>query len=108
LVVSPVSWSHHWVWGLPTVVVTAVLAYRRRDAALALVSVAGVALMMWVPLGLLPEHHEADASWWRQVLGMAYVWWALAVITVAGLRIAPSPPAALLSGSQRCAASSPA
>ncbi len=29
LVVSPVSWSHHWVWALPTLIVTAVLAYRR-------------------------------------------------------------------------------
>ena len=26
LAVSPVSWSHHWVWMLPTVLVTAVLA----------------------------------------------------------------------------------
>jgi alpha-1,2-mannosyltransferase len=89
LVVSPVSWSHHWVWGLPTIVVTAVVAYRRRDAALALVTVAGGALMMWPPLLLLPEHHEADASWWRQLTGMSYVWWALAVLAVAGLRLGP-------------------
>ena len=33
LVVSPVSWSHHWVWALPTVLVCAVVAYRRRNAA---------------------------------------------------------------------------
>ncbi len=37
LVVSPVSWSHHWVWVLPTVLVTAVLGYRYRSIALALV-----------------------------------------------------------------------
>ena len=85
LVVSPVSWSHHWVWGLTAIVVTAVVAYRRRDAALALVAVAGTALMMWPPIELLPEHHEADASWWRQLAGMSYVWWALALIAVAGL-----------------------
>ena len=34
LVVSPVSWSHHWVWALPTVLVTGVLAYRRRHVML--------------------------------------------------------------------------
>lgn len=84
LVVSPVSWSHHWVWALPTVVVTAVLAYRRRAVALASVSGAGTALMVWSPIALLPEHREADAAWWRQLLGMSYVWWALAVIVVAG------------------------
>ncbi len=89
LVVSPVSWSHHWVWGLPAIVVTAVLAYRRRDAALALVGAAGTALMMWPPIELLPEHHEAAASWWRQLLGMSYVWWALALIAAAGLRLTP-------------------
>ena len=34
LVVSPVSWSHHWVWALPSVLVTAVIAYRQRNIAL--------------------------------------------------------------------------
>jgi alpha-1,2-mannosyltransferase len=89
LVVSPVSWSHHWVWGLPAIAVTAVAAWRRRDAALGLVSVAGAALMTWPPIELLPEHHEADAAWWRQLLGMSYVWWALALIAVVGIRLAP-------------------
>jgi alpha-1,2-mannosyltransferase len=88
LVVSPVSWSHHWVWALPTVIVTAVLGYRYRSAALSAVSAAGIALMVWTPIELLPEHHEASAAWWRQLLGMSYVWWALAVLTVAGLALA--------------------
>lgn len=85
LVVSPVSWSHHWVWALPTVLVTAAVAAQRRSVALAVVSAAGVALMVWPPIALLPEHQEADAAWWRQLFGMSYVWWALAVVTVAGL-----------------------
>jgi alpha-1,2-mannosyltransferase len=84
LVVSPVSWSHHWVWVLPTVLVTVVLAYRQRDAALALLAVAGVALMVWTPIPLMPEHHETSASLWRQLAGGSYVWWAVAVIGVAG------------------------
>lgn len=90
LVVSPVSWSHHWVWALPAVLVTAVLAYRHRRPALGILSAAGLALMVWPPLNLLPEHHESDASWWRQLFGMSYVWWALAVIAVAGVTAAPS------------------
>ena len=87
LVVSPVSWSHHWVWALPVLTVTTVLAYRHRDAALGVISALGLALMLWPPLTLLPEHKEAAAAWWRQLLGMSYVWWALATIIVAGLRI---------------------
>jgi alpha-1,2-mannosyltransferase len=33
----------------------------------------------------MPKHHEATASWWRQLVGASYVWWALALIAVAGL-----------------------
>ncbi|MCV7385202.1 glycosyltransferase 87 family protein [Mycolicibacter longobardus] len=101
LVVSPVSWSHHWVWMLPTVVVTAVLAYRYRAVALGALSAAGVALMMRSPIELLPEHHEAGAAWWRQLAGTSYVWWALAVIVTAGATLnrdrqtAPDQPAAV-------------
>lgn len=93
LVVSPVSWSHHWVWGLPTVVVLAVLAWRRRNAALAVVGVAGVALMRWSTIDLLPKHHEATAVWWRQLAGMSYVWWALAVLVASGLTVTARKPA---------------
>ncbi len=85
LMVSPVSWSHHWVWALPTILVTAVVAYRWHNLALALVAAAGIGLMVWIPLELMPKHREETASWWRQLLGMSYVWWALAAILVIGL-----------------------
>ena len=87
LVVSPVSWSHHWVWVLPALLVTGTLAWRRRNVALAVVTAAGVALMRWTPIDLLPQHHETTASWWRQLAGMSYVWWALAVILAAGCTV---------------------
>ncbi|HEY5843208.1 MAG TPA: glycosyltransferase 87 family protein [Mycobacterium sp.] len=95
LVVSPVSWSHHWVWTLPTLVVTTVLAYRRRNVALAVVTAVGVALMVWKPILLMPEHREAEAALWRQFVGASYLWWAVAVILIAGLTAARpgvSPP----------------
>lgn len=85
LVVSPVSWSHHWVWALPTVLVAGVAAYRRGSVAFAVIAGVGTALMMWIPLELLPKHHEETAAWWRQLLGMSYVWWALGAILVVGL-----------------------
>ena len=84
LVVSPVSWSHHWVWALPTVLVISVVAIRQRNVALGLVAAAGIALMVWTPIPLMPEHHETTASLWRQLAGGSYVWWAIAVIAVAG------------------------
>ena len=84
LVVSPVSWSHHWVWVLPTVLVTGILAYRQRHVALGVVAAAGIALMIWTPIPLMPEHQETAASLWRQLIGGSYVWWAIAVIIVSG------------------------
>lgn len=84
LVVSPVSWSHHWVWALPTVLVSAVLAYRLKHVLLAVVSAIGLALMVWTPITLLPEHRETTASLWRQLVGGSYLWWALAVIVTIG------------------------
>ena len=84
LVVSPVSWSHHWVWTLPTLVALVVAAWRRRSVVLAAVTLAGIGLLVWTPIELLPEHQEAAAAWWRQLLGGAYVWWALAVIAAVG------------------------
>lgn len=71
LVVSPVSWSHHWVWMLPAVLVIGLLGWRRRNVALAMLSLAGVVLMRWTPIDLLPQHRETTAVWWRQLAGMS-------------------------------------
>ncbi len=84
LVVSPVSWSHHWVWALPAVLVTGVLGYRYRNLALGAVSLVGVLLMYFAPIHLMTEHKETSAALWRQMLGGSYVWWALALILVSG------------------------
>lgn len=84
LVVSPVSWSHHWVWTLPTVLVTTIVAYRQRNVLLGLLTVGGIALLVWTPITLLPEHRETTASVVRQLAGGSYAWWAIAVILVAG------------------------
>jgi alpha-1,2-mannosyltransferase len=84
LVVSPVSWSHHWVWALPAILTTAVLGLRYRNAAMGLISAVGVLLTYFVPIHLMVEHEETSAALWRQLLGGSYVWWALALIAVAG------------------------
>jgi alpha-1,2-mannosyltransferase len=40
--------------------------------------------MVWTPIPLMNKHQETAASLWRQLAGGSYVWWALAVIVVAG------------------------
>jgi alpha-1,2-mannosyltransferase len=87
-VVSPVSWSHHWVWVVPTLLTTSALAYQRRNLSLAAVTAVGLVMMVWTPFELLPEHRESTASVWRQLVGASYIWWAVAVILVAGATVA--------------------
>jgi alpha-1,2-mannosyltransferase len=64
--------------------VSTVIAYRHRNVALGVVTLAGIALMVWTPIPLMPEHHETSASLWRQLAGGSYLWWAIAMIAVAG------------------------
>ncbi|MBS1878389.1 MAG: DUF2029 domain-containing protein [Actinobacteria bacterium] len=77
LLVSPISWTHHWVWAVPLLVLLTVVAWRRRSrwCALAAVLTAGVfsaaaALpSTWGPLGL-----------GGTVAANAYVWCGAAVL----------------------------
>jgi alpha-1,2-mannosyltransferase len=36
----------------------------------------------------MPKHHEVTAAWWRQLVGVSYLWWALATIVAAGATVA--------------------
>ncbi|MEV0372260.1 glycosyltransferase 87 family protein [Streptomyces sp. NPDC050636] len=86
LLVSPISWSHHWVWCVP--LLAALAAHTRgvvrRRVLLAVVTVAFTARTMW----MLPRRGDLDLhfAWWQQpfaapypllglVLLVALVWW---------------------------------
>ncbi|MFC9518747.1 glycosyltransferase 87 family protein [Nocardiaceae bacterium NPDC056970] len=82
LLVSPVSWSHHWVWVAPLLLVLAVAAYRRRSVALGAVVGASWLLFVLAPHWELGVGRWEGTGWplWDQFLVSSYVWWALAVI----------------------------
>ncbi|MEY9836358.1 alpha-1,2-mannosyltransferase [Streptacidiphilus sp. EB103A] len=85
LLVSPISWSHHWVWAAPVLLTAAVAAHRganRRTRALVYSSVVlfVVGPQRWLPGGGGGEPHW---SWWQQIIGSAYVWAALAALLAA-------------------------
>lgn len=52
LLVSPMSWSHHWVIAVPALLLLALTAYERRRLSLAL----GAVVAMAVGYAYLPEH----------------------------------------------------
>ncbi|MFI7678440.1 glycosyltransferase family 87 protein [Actinophytocola sp. NPDC049390] len=83
LLISPVSYSHHWVWVVPILLTGAVYAWRARHAA-ALAAVAVGALVF-----VLAPHWWWDPStpWhgWRLLSGNAYVWAAAIVLVAAAL-----------------------
>ena len=44
LLISPVSWTHHWVWAVPLLVWLTAVAWRRRSVACGLAATAGAAV----------------------------------------------------------------
>ena len=44
LLISPFSWTHHWVWAVPLLAALAVIAWRRRSAACGLAATAAAAV----------------------------------------------------------------
>ncbi|MDH6678172.1 alpha-1,2-mannosyltransferase [Rhodococcus sp. LBL1] len=82
LLVSPVSWSHHWVWVAPLLLLVGVEAYRRRSIVLGVAVVASWALFVTAPHWRLGHGRWEGTGWplWDQFLASSYVWWAVAVI----------------------------
>jgi len=85
LLISPVSWSHHWVWVAPGVLWLGALAWRRRSVPLAALAAFLTAVFIAAPHWHMPyrEGRELSWLWWQHVAGDAYFWCALAVVTVA-------------------------
>lgn len=83
LLVSPISWSHHWVWALPAVLwlITRPAAARGLGGRRTLGAVFAVVLAVG-PQILLPngDDREYGWSWWQLVIGDSYPLLALAVV----------------------------
>ena len=85
LLVSPMSWSHHWVWCVPALLVLADLGrVHRVPRWLALI---GLVLFLISPHALLPHRGAAGEHWvlWQQVVGAGYVLWAVLLLSAAAV-----------------------
>ncbi|WP_419183801.1 glycosyltransferase 87 family protein [Streptomyces albidus (ex Kaewkla and Franco 2022)] len=80
LLVSPISWSHHWVWCVPLLALLAV----RRPAAALVVYVLFTARTLW----LVPKTGTLDLqlSWWAQPLASPYPLLTLALLAAVAVR----------------------
>jgi alpha-1,2-mannosyltransferase len=82
LLVSPVSWTHHWVWIAPAVLVFAVYGLRDRDWSACALAAVGLLLFVLAPQWWFSSGDGRELHWtvWRQLLGNAYVWYGIAVV----------------------------
>ncbi|MFI0241573.1 glycosyltransferase 87 family protein [Streptomyces sp. NPDC016845] len=81
LLVSPISWSHHWVWCVPLLALLWSGGHRRTTVAVAFLF---TARSMW----LLPHQGGLDLHlpWWQQPLAAPYPVLGVGLLLAAGLR----------------------
>lgn len=80
LLVSPITWSHHWVWGLATVVVLIAVALRLKSAPLAALALVQGALFIMAPHWWF-SHGQVNELHWNvveQLVGSSYTLAAIA------------------------------
>jgi alpha-1,2-mannosyltransferase len=93
LLVSPISWSHHWVWAAPALLtcLATINPDRRHPPAFAVLALLIFAI---APHWLLPSGggRELHWSWWQQAVGDCYTLIGLAALTQAAIKnVLPRP-----------------
>jgi alpha-1,2-mannosyltransferase len=90
LLVSPISWSHHWVWVAPAFALTLAIAVRQRSrVAFGLATIGGLVFFAWpmsrqvgeavIPRGIIwavplrLDNHEHQWHQWQLLIGNAEV-----------------------------------
>ena len=94
LLVAPISWSHHWVWCVPLIVLMASVP-AGRGAALAVYAVF-TARTLW----MVPKEGALDLQlpWWAQPLASPYPLLTLALLAAVAARCYSLPGPELLPG----------
>lgn len=85
LLCSPVSWSHHWVWFAPAMLLILVAGVGRKSKALGAGWLLSALVAISSPHWGMPRENGLETTWslLQQVVGNAYVWVALLWIVMA-------------------------
>ena len=93
LLISPISWSHHWVWAAPALLtcLATPTPNRSRPPALAILALLTFAI---APHWLLPsgDGRELHWAWWQQAAGDSYALTGFAALTHAAIKHLPPRP----------------
>ncbi|TQM37237.1 glycosyltransferase family 87 protein [Pseudonocardia cypriaca] len=85
LLVSPTSWSHHWVWVAPALLVAAATAWAKRSAVWTAATVAMAAVFVVAPHQFVhPRGGEQELTWTplQQLVDGTYVWFTVLLIVL--------------------------
>jgi alpha-1,2-mannosyltransferase len=97
LLISPMSWSHHWVWCAPALLAVADLGRRYRCRLAVAAAACGLVIFAAAPQWWLGKFAGPEVSWaaWQQVIGSSYVVFAVIVLLLAACgRLTRRAPAA--------------
>lgn len=89
LLVSPISWSHHWVLALPTAALVLARGYQRHNGPLLLTGWVAVVVVWLAPHYSLPP--VVRWTWTDKIVGSTYQLLALALLAVMTVRAAVRP-----------------
>ena len=92
LLISPISWSHHWVWAAPALLtyLATTTAGRRRPSSFAVLALLIFAIAPhWLLHWLLPSGAGSELrwSWWQQAVGDSYALIGFAFLTNAAIKV---------------------
>lgn len=82
LLVSPISWTHHWVWAMPLLVLLTVAAWRRRSWWIGMA--ATVTAFIFSAIAALPSTW-GPSGFGSALSANAYVWCGIAVLVAVAL-----------------------
>jgi len=104
LLVSPISWSHHWVWGETAILALALTSWQERSRGGLALALWGLACFAAAPQWWFPSGGNRELHWagWEQAVGSSYVAWALAVLVASACRRRRAASHQLSSWSQTC------
>jgi alpha-1,2-mannosyltransferase len=82
LLISPISWSHHWVWAIPALVLLLGGGLTRRDWPLVVAGALAVGLFVIGPHWTVPQGDGLELHWnfFEHLIGNAYVYCGLAFL----------------------------
>jgi alpha-1,2-mannosyltransferase len=87
LLISPISWSHHWVWGETAMLTLALLSRRHRRPGGLVVAACGLVVFAAAPQWWFPSGGNRELRWaaWEQLLGSSYVILAVTILLLSAL-----------------------